>query len=168
MPNWCEGKLKVRGKLEDIKRFLNEGINLYLPGKDGRYNEKVDKDKVEYDDWAIIGSKQLANRECYVEGTHRGFIEYEPDYLLYEYNGSTDEKDTIYGLILTYKQAWALHSEELLEIAKKYSLDMKIFGIECGMQFAQNILIVNGELKKDDTIGYTDWFWECPDPWCGG
>ena len=61
-----------------------------------------------------------------------------------------------------------MHSEELLEIAKKYSLDMKIFGIESGMQFAQDVLIVNGELKKDDTIGYTDWFWECPDPWCGG
>ena len=47
MPNWCEGKLKIRGKLDDIKKFLNEGVNLYLPGKDHLYREKADKDDVE-------------------------------------------------------------------------------------------------------------------------
>lgn len=167
MPNWCEGKLKIRGKLDDIKKFLNEGVNLYLPGKDHLYKEKADKDEVEYDDWAIVGAKQLVNRECYIESTHRGFIEYDSEYILYEYHEEKEE-DERYGLVLTYKQAWSIHPEELVEIAKKYSLDMKILGIECGMQFAQDIEIVNGELKKYETIGYADWFWECPDPWCGG
>lgn len=176
MPNWCEGKLKVRGKLEDIKRFLNEGINLYLPERKGvRTNDKgevvavrdeyvkAEKDPVEYTDWEIIGAKQLSNRECYVEDTMRAFVFYQPEYWLYEYN-----VDDQYGLILDFKQAWAIRPEELLEIAKKYSLDMKIFGIECGMEFAQDIVIVDGELKKNDSIRYDDWFWDCPDPWCGG
>ena len=25
MPNWCEGKLKIRGKKENILRFIKEG-----------------------------------------------------------------------------------------------------------------------------------------------
>lgn len=28
MPNWCKGKLKIRGKIEDIKRFIEEGTSL--------------------------------------------------------------------------------------------------------------------------------------------
>ena len=28
MPNWCEGKLKIRGKKKDILKFFKEGTSL--------------------------------------------------------------------------------------------------------------------------------------------
>lgn len=29
MPNWVEGKLKIRGKLEDIRRWVEECLHCY-------------------------------------------------------------------------------------------------------------------------------------------
>ena len=29
MPNWCEGTFKVRGNLEDIKRYVKENLKVY-------------------------------------------------------------------------------------------------------------------------------------------
>lgn len=37
-----------------------------------------------------------------------------------------------------------------------------------GMQFSQEIEIVNGELTKEVEIKYDDWTWECPMPNMGG
>ena len=43
MPNWVEGKLKIRGKPEDIKRWVEECLHCYRfpasaePQPDGRY-----------------------------------------------------------------------------------------------------------------------------------
>jgi len=31
MPNWCEGELKIRGKKNDIIRFIEEGIQPTTP-----------------------------------------------------------------------------------------------------------------------------------------
>ena len=43
--------------------------------------------------------------------------------------------------------------------------------VERGMQFVQDILIVNGVVQKDTCTEYTDlehWLWECPFPLLGG
>lgn len=34
MPNWCEGTLKVRGSLENVRRFMEEGIDYDLAEND--------------------------------------------------------------------------------------------------------------------------------------
>jgi len=35
MPNWCEGELKIRGKKNDIIRFMEEGIQPMTPLSEG-------------------------------------------------------------------------------------------------------------------------------------
>ena len=44
MPNWVEGKLKVRGKLEDIKRWVEECLHCYTTNwlGDGAHTELVE------------------------------------------------------------------------------------------------------------------------------
>lgn len=43
MPNWVEGKLKVRGKPEDIKRWVEECLHCYTTNwlGDGAHTELV-------------------------------------------------------------------------------------------------------------------------------
>lgn len=44
MPNWVEGKLKIRGKPEDIKRWVEECLHCYTTNwlGDGAHTELVE------------------------------------------------------------------------------------------------------------------------------
>lgn len=167
MPNWCEGKLKVRGKKENIMKWLTECVAVWEPD--------VEKGKPLYD--ALVYRKDVnsvsftcdddeihvsVKRDAHIAGTRRNFVEkYENDFLL----GAEDGKDII---ILPVKAAWALESEPYEEMSKKYGLDFRFYGYECGMEFNQEIEVVNGETTIDREIQYDYYYWECPDPMLGG
>ena len=53
-------------------------------------------------------------------------------------------------------------------LKKDYEIDFRFYGFERGMEFNQEVIIENGELKADNEIIYDDYFWECPCPNMGG
>ena len=136
MPNWIEGTLKLRGKREDIKKFLDEGL---VTVKDQVFDNSKDG--------------------YFVKDTRRAFI--ESNFLYTEkYEGT---------VCMNVKQAWEFDVEDWAHISETYNLDLKLCGIECGMQFCQVIAIHKpGKVVKDKTIQYADWVWECPFPFMGG
>ena len=151
MPNWCEGKLKVRGTVENIKKFCSE--NLLSVDKEGNYVINF---------WFNSLGSIDDKRQCYIKGTRRGFV--DRCYCeLADY-----KKDDIVILFIDARFAWGISADELLEICKKYSVDMKIYAFERGMEYNQDIEIVNGEIIKDDEIHFEDYNWECIDPEIGG
>ena len=169
MPNWCEGKLKVRGKKENIMKWLSECVAVWEPD--------VEKGKPLYD--ALVYKKDengvsfacneeldefhiSVKQDAHIEGTRRNFVKkYENDFLF----GAEDGKDVI---VLPVKAAWALESEPYEEMSKKYGLDFRFYGYECGMEFNQEIEVINGETTVDREIQFDDYYWECPDPMLGG
>lgn len=169
MPNWCEGKLKVRGKKENIMKWLSECVAVMEPyvekGKP-LYEALIFKKDVngvsiaydaEFDELHIV-----VKRDAYIEGTRRNFVKkYENDF----YFGTKDGKAVI---ALPVKAAWALESEPYEGFSKKYGLDFRFYGYECGMEFNQEIEVVDGETTIDREIQYDDYYWECPDPILGG
>lgn len=167
MPNWCEGKLKVRGKKENIMKWISECVAVWeLDVEKGKplydaliYREDVNGVSFTCDDDEIHVS---VKRDAHIAGTRRNFVEkYENDFLL----GAEDGKDII---ILPVKAAWALESEPYEEMSKKYGLDFRFYGYERGMEFNQEIEVVDGETTIDREIQYDDYYWECPDPMLGG
>lgn len=167
MPNWCEGKLKVRGKKENIMKWLTECVAVWEPDVErGRplydaliYRKDVNGVSFTCDDVEIHVS---VKRAAHIAGTRRNFVEkYENDFLL----GAEDGKDII---ILPVEAAWALESEPYEEMSKKYGLDFRFYGYERGMEFNQEIEVVDGEITIDREIQYDDYYWECPDPMLGG
>ena len=54
------------------------------------------------------------------------------------------------------------------EMSKKYSLDFRFYGYECGMEFNQEIEVVNGKTTINRKITFENYYWECPDPEMGG
>lgn len=167
MPNWCEGKLKVRGKKENIMKWLAECVAVWNPD--------VEKGKPLYD--ALVFKKDTngvslaynddelhvcIKQEAYIDGTRRNFVQkYENDFLF----GAKDGKDII---ILPVQAAYAFMPEPYEEMSKKYSLDFRFYGYECGMEFNQEIEIINGETTINRVIKFEDYYWECPDPQIGG
>lgn len=169
MPNWCEGKLKVRGKKENIMKWLSECVAVMEPDVEkGKplYEALIFKKNVndvsiaydaEFDELHIV-----VKRDAYIAGTRRNFVEkYENDFSF----GAKDGKDII---VLPVKAAWALESEPYEELSKKYGLDFRFYGYERGMEFNQEIEVVDGKTTIDREIQYDDYYWECPDPMLGG
>lgn len=79
--------------------------------------------------------------------------------------GYSNAYDTV---AVEVKQAWSFDTDQWVAISKKYDLDIRLFGFECGMQFMQSIEIINGELTIDECIECDDYVWECPMPLLGG
>lgn len=169
MPNWCEGKLKIRGKKENIVKWLMECVAVWYPDiepekplYDGLIFRK-DENGVffTYDD-SIDELHISVKNEAHIAGTRRNFVQkYENDFSF----GAKDGKEII---ILPVQAAWAFESEPYEEMSKKYGLDFRFYGYECGMEFNQEVEVINGKVKIDREIKFDDYYWECPDPMLGG
>ena len=151
MPNWSKGCLKVRGKAANVKKFVLEGL------------QPVDffgnaLPKLELSDLGEVDT----DKDCWIEGTTRGFVEN-----LYA-DFSFVEDDETFTATLDAKFAWAAEVEELLALCQKYEVDMKLYAFEKGMEFNQDILIVDGEIRRDCRIEFEDYNWECICPTLGG
>lgn len=159
MPNWCEGTLKVRGELEDVKRWVEENLSVYRTKfENGKGNLIKDVDGVEVIDWDdeleinIKGNARIA-------GTQRHFVQ-NGTYTALGY------EDMV--LCMDFKAAWAIDIEPFAEMSKKYNVDLRVYGCERGMEFCQEIIVERGEITKNDVIRYDDYVWECPFPNLGG
>ena len=135
MPNWIEGTMKLRGKRENIARFFREGLGpSNWPNPEDRKNQVTDNSG---NDWLDFSFKN----EPYINGTRRAFITDSSVYM-----------DDDYGVVsVDVKQAWTFDDgsegglQSWKDISNKYNVDIRLYGIERGMQFTQEIIIVRGK-----------------------
>lgn len=144
MPNWCEGTLKVRGTKENLTKFIIEGLH------------PVGEKPLKSDNYGHI----VCEGNCRIEGTRRGFVTNLDAWIC--------EVEDIDIICLETEFAWGIDAEQLLNVCKKYNVDMKIYAFERGMEFNQDIEIVNGQIVKDEEIKFDDYRWECICPTMGG
>lgn len=164
MPNWCKGNLKIRGKKENIIKFLEEGTSLL----DGLWEPKEIEPKIEINDCDEITIKNLDKTkgiDClYIKGTRRNFIDpVENEIYVYD----EDEEEQIICLE-NFKAAWGIDASALRMISNRYSIDIKIYAFEAGMEFNQDIEIIKGKIIKDEEIKFKNYVWECIEPNVGG
>lgn len=161
MPNWIEGTMKLRGKREDILRFFREGLDAssWLGDGSGKLKDQV-TDESE-DDWIEFNFRN----EPHIAGTRRAFITDDHVYM--------EEDEGI--ACVNVKQAWAFDAERDTKdlenwknISDKFNVDIRLFGIESGMCFTQEIIIVRGRRPIVNERQYENWDWECPFPRMGG
>ena len=161
MPNWIEGTMKLRGKREDIKRFLDNELDVSsYHGEKRSIEEQVQcNSDGEYTEYTF-------KDEPHIKGTRRAFI--TSDYLY------MDEDEEV--VCLSIKQAWSFdvtpdgrEVELWKDNAHKYNIDIKLYGVECGVQFCQEVIALrNCDRVINNVIGYEDWNWDCPFPNMGG
>ena len=157
MPNWVEGNIRIRGKAQDIVRFIKENM-VYALGDD------VHAPVIEYDE----SCKELYVRkpdDCkWEELWFEGVRNYVTGYIY----GYFDNDDFSVLIMDNFHAAWSVEPEKYMEWSKQYGIDFRIYGFEQGMQFGQDIVIENGDLTKAEIMKYNDWDWECPHPNWGG
>ena len=163
MPYWGEEKLKVRGKPEDIKRWVEECLHCYTTNwlGDGAHTELV-KGAVRFEHDPDSEEMYLyVDKSAHIEGTRRNFIE-KGEYVDF----CEESKKSI--LVVNMKAAWNIEEQPYIEMSKKYNLDFRVYGYEMGMEFNKEIEIVEGEIATYRLIQFKDYKWECPDPKLGG
>lgn len=159
MPNWIEGTMKFRGKREDIKRFIDNGLKaVTIFGETTNIEGYIDDTS---DDEYINVSFA---KELYIKGTRRAFLQPCDVYMA---------KD--YGVVIFHiKQAWSFtdrddDEDRWQKISQEYNVDIRLYGIECGMEFTQEVIILkDSKLIINNVKQYEDWKWECPFPYMGG
>ena len=178
MPNWIEGSFKMKGKYEDILRFFKEGINVYddkwnASSKKNEYIAKPKKDWMYIDESVYQDIKfktelrgcrieNMSNKWAYIEGTERAFIkDYIPCHI-------TEYDKGFSVAVCNVCQAWGFREDNWVDLAKKYNVDIRLFGIECGMGFQEYIEIINGEITKNESPDFDCFEWDCIFPWMGG
>lgn len=177
MPNWCEGSLRIRGKYEDVIRFFKEGINAYTRDHKTGDMVKVDREKwfeleKESDNYTYVNFDNLNynHESIYIENTKRAFINEESDFnssiTILTHNGISTTAFAI-------QQAWGFEEDDWTDISTKYHLELKLYGIEAGMGFFEDMYIKDGKVVSDKSYGsindsYDDFVWNCPFPWMGG
>lgn len=168
MPNWIEGSIKVRGPRENVKKFFTEGINIYQ--LENPQNLKSAKLPIPKEEWMKVYEYDNGDidiyffgeneRWAYVEGSIRAFITDEI------YIHKIEETKDLYIGTSKVNQAWGFNTDDWVEISKKYHVDIRLWGLEGGMQFGQEIEIHDGNVIIDkDTVYDT---WTMPLPWVGG
>lgn len=150
MPNWAEGTIKLRGRRENIKSALKE---MFI-GSDATISEEMD-------DQALILTFTSINSYFYINKTKRAFIDKNKIEVLLEEDFEIIEIDD-------FKQAWRVIPKNYQEFSKKYNVDIKIFVFEQGLQFTQEIEIVDGQITKNETRKYDDYQWDVPFSKLGG
>ena len=102
MANWVKGKLKIRGKPEDIKRWVEECLHCYFTKwfGDGSYEDELVDDAVVFEHDPNAREMRLDTIEdAYIEGTKRNFVEKG----VYGDSYREDEKPI---LVVSMKAAW--------------------------------------------------------------
>lgn len=160
MPNWVEGKLKIRGDKKDIKRFLEEELEEVIYKNNTTKEKKITIKNFSDGDF-VIEKTDLWNRFKFKNTRH--YITEEKIYSLD--NCKSEEKDV---LVVGFEAAWLIDAKYFAEMSKKYDIDFKIYAFEQGKEFNQNIEVVKGEIIKDELIEFDDYIWECIDPTIGG
>ncbi|MCD8139303.1 MAG: hypothetical protein LUE17_05925 [Planctomycetaceae bacterium] len=165
MPNWCEGTLRVRGKMCNLKSFVEQSIfSTKTEFTDGVPIVKTTPLNMEVNTEAVSCSFSITEgvMDSYIRGTSRHFI--RQDYIeIY-----SDSWDALETLCLQIQAAWGINAEQLLRLCREFSVDMRIYGFECGVGFNQDIEIIGGVITKNKEIQFADYLWDCICPDIGG
>ena len=166
MPNWCEGNIRVRGTYDRIVSFFKENVRAL------KYDETftlkdIPAEFVKEDDYYAVIRKpyEKCEDEFWIKGSRRQFIE-SKEIGLADYGDNDFDEITI--CIDGFKGAWDIDTECFGPMARKYGIDIKIFGFERGMQFAEWAEFKRDGSVNEKTIRYNDWAWDCPFPNLGG
>lgn len=192
MPNWAVGSLKLRGKRENIGRFMNERLVAVVRKPVPATKAVTDDDYTERPlkwDWRDDEEVEMENADTiWIRDTNRNFIEFDdcddhlvnvehwnkgivhlPVYYAKDEVKNKDNDDCL--VVLPFKAAWGIEPDPYKEWTKEYGIWIKLYTVEQGMGFYQGFSFADGKtVEAISFLGsdYVDFVWQCPFPGLGG
>lgn len=146
MPNYCGYQMRIQGNTDDVEKVIETLHAHYDYG-----NMTFDTDKHLFrvfsadimDDETVNGVRDVIINgdcawsvfSCMMEGDGTYYSSFKDTYV--QFRGTT-----------------------LVQLSKKYSVMIEVYGEESGCEFQEHYLIHNGELLIDDTVRYIELYKE--------
>ena len=183
MPNWCCGTLRAKGPEENIKNFISKEFEVCVYGGSsesiktvGYLGDLIDWKHIEDDPCVSVSMPDKGY--LHLATPCRAFVEWD-DYAIdglgwnefvyiSDYKKKTLKSEALAFVMIPIKQAWGFSPDDWLEVAGKYGIDLHLFGWECGMEFDDEIEIIDGKITKAQSISVGDWLWNSINPFLGG
>ena len=158
MANLCQGILKIRGDKKDICNFIENNLTFYPDPTN--LNNKVYFKKTWDTDYEIDYGLYYDVKYIHLNDSNRHFIK--------ENEIIVKDRDKYWIACATLIACWNIDIDYMVNISKKYNVDLKIYAFEKGMEFNRDIEIHKGRIIKDNKIEFKDYEWECINPLIGG
>ena len=172
MANICEGSIKLRGKAENLIRFLTERLKGNYSGNTLRIEtekEICEEYGVENGVMVIYEIKDMDDLTYSI--TNSKGEEIASAYSMGPYNILEYDKPTNV-IVMHLECRWNIDYKEFVKLAKKYKIDIRLYGIDRLSLFVEEYEILeNGNTVKDLSRVFEeedDFWWACPTPWYGG
>ena len=141
MPNWAVGDLKVRGAAKNLKHFL----------------DNIDPEN----SYWIKGTRRTFASEASLEDA-KDQIEWDEPH----------DEDVLTIVLENVETAWGITRKDNLQqleaLSKKFCVDLRTTVWEQGMEFKEEVEILQGRCTILSTVEYNDWIWESERPTTGG
>lgn len=182
MRYWACGNIRIRGKLDDIRRLLEneivvEGTYRNVNGGESKgYEVKPDVEVCAEDFYIGLSSPyrngceqegvKIGDEMMYVKGSKRNFIEIIGWSATFELIESGNE---FVAINEDFKAAWSVEGSLYSQLAVKYGVDIKIMVWERGLEFEQ-IVEAYRDGRHVETLpdSGADWPWKAVHPEYGG
>ena len=171
MPNWAEGNIRVRGKRENIIRYIQENL---LPQYELQ-NNKLETRPLQVEETAggyelTLEKNPETDDMVWFKDSSRQFLDFDGSYYM---NGefSDDAEHTNKDQVLYlpgFKGAWGIDTECFRKAAPEYKVDIRIFVWERGMEWSSISTFFRDGHVESDSRTYSDWLWESALPDYGG
>lgn len=147
--------MKVRGTSENLTCFFKEGVFHYDDKKPLTFI--YDKGENEADILSYVKTKDSGYLA--IKGVTRNEISPLDDYGEIYFTGSMNDENIRIGYF-RFETAWGIKTEQLVEVSKKYGIDIRIQAFKQGMEFEQFIEVHAGNLVKNEVILFEDRDWD--------
>ncbi len=146
MPNLATGDIEIKGKFNDIKNFLLNGID-----EENSFIEKRNEKEVWFENKNI-------NLSSGIKGTSRCGISHVGSAISINQADKNEEISIMYYI----EAAWNVYAEEFKEISKKYNIDFFMTVEEPGSLFGKTIEIIEREIIQNETfyLEEEDEYWD--------
>lgn len=164
MPNWIEGVLKIRGDFDNIKKLLSEEVKAYhyTDTNTGNYaTEEINNGFKceEYDDSYYEVSYGIESSAwLHFKGSDRAFVDDTEGIVII-----LDDPKAVTSVHI--RQAWGFRYEYWVGLSKIYNVDLRLYGVELGMMFTEEVEIKDGEITLDNGKQYenfSEFIWKVP------
>lgn len=144
MANWVEGNIGIKGNYEDLKNFLLNGLR--LDNQEGNEISKTLDEEIKI----LRVNGATSETVLLIDDTYH-FVPWHGDDI--EIIQSRDEQ---FSVVMEMKVKWNIRAGELLDVAKKYHLDIRATGMNLDDKEHQDIIIKNGKIVKDERFSLDD------------
>ena len=166
MPSCAEGNIRLRGKRNNLIRFLAHELVSVIHPEEGTYAERPIKIEENQGGWSLILKRgEDTDALLCFHGSNRYFIHMEDDELEIDTSDGKRQNEDQVLFLDQYECPWEIDYEFFRQKAIAYRIDIRTFIWETGMKCSSVTTWYRNGSIDEEKKSYADWLWDSSMPY---